>query len=252
MRPLLEGRTALVTGASSGIGRAIARIFREAGANVAITGRRREPLETVAGELGALAIPGDVNDPAHPGEAVSACVARYGGLSILVNNAGVIGSGTTESTRPEEWDRILGTNLAGTIAMSRAAIPWLRRAPGSSILNLSSVAGSRPYPGVTAYCVSKAAVEMFTKCLALELAPSRVRVNAMAPGVIVSNLHNASNAVPDYAAFLERSKETHPLGFVGQPEDAAHLALFLSSDEARWITGGIFPLDGGRALASAR
>jgi len=120
------------------------------------------------------------------------------------------------------------------------------------VLNLSSVAGARPYAAVTAYCVSKAAVDMFTQCLALELAPDKVRVNAIAPGVVVTNLHTVTNAVPDYPAFLERSKATHPLGFVGEARDVAALALFLCSGHARWLTGAVVPLDGGRALASAR
>jgi NAD(P)-dependent dehydrogenase (short-subunit alcohol dehydrogenase family) len=114
------------------------------------------------------------------------------------------------------------------------------------------VAGTRPFAPVTAYCVSKAAVDMYTRCLALELAPSKVRVNAIAPGVVVTNLHTATGAVKDYPAFLARGKETHPLGFVGEPDDVAWMALYLSSDLARWVTGGIFPLDGGRELLSAR
>jgi NAD(P)-dependent dehydrogenase (short-subunit alcohol dehydrogenase family) len=252
MQLSMAKKSVLVTGGSSGIGRAIAALFREAGAEVAITGRRKEPLLEAAEAIGAVAVPGDVCDPAHAAEAVRTCAERFGGLTTLVNNAGVIGGGSTESTAVTEWDRILEINLRGTMLVTKAAIPLLKRAQGASVLNLSSVAGNRPYAAVTAYCVSKAAVEMFTRCLALELAPAKVRVNAIAPGVVVTNLHTASNAVPDYPAFLERSKETHPLGFVGQPEDAARLALFLCSDAARWITGGVFPLDGGRALASAR
>lgn len=248
----LQGRTALVTGGSSGIGRAIARLFVEAGARVAITGRRADLLRSVAREIGALAIPGDVAVREEAEAAVARTLQEFGSLSTVVNNAGVIGSGTTADTPPAEWDRLLDINLHGTVNVSRAAIPHLRKAKGASVLNLSSVAGNRPYAGVTAYCVSKAAVEMFTKCLALELAPDGIRVNAIAPGVVVTNLHTVTNAVPDYAGFLERSKTTHPLGFVGEPMDAANLALFLCSDASRWITGGIFPLDGGRALASAR
>jgi len=249
----LEGKVALVTGGSSGIGREIARAFLAAGARVAITGRREGELEGVANELGALPIAGDVRDRGHARRAVALAVEQFGRLTTLVNNAGVIGSGSTTDTDPEEWARLLDVNLMGTVHFARAAIPALRSAgEGASIVNLSSVAGSRPYAAVTAYCVSKAAVEMFTRCLALELAPQRVRVNAIAPGVVVTNLHLASNAVPDYPAFLERGKETHPLGFVGQPADVAALALFLASDEARWITGGVFPIDGGRALSSSR
>ena len=113
-------------------------------------------------------------------------------------------------------------------------------------------AGERPYANLGPYCVAKAGLDMLTWCLALELAPHGVRVNAINPGVVRTNLHLASNAVPDYQAFLARSKETHPLGFVGAPEDAADLVAFLVSDRARWITGALVPLDGGRALTSLR
>ena len=105
---------------------------------------------------------------------------------------------------------------------------------------------------VTAYCVAKAAVDMYTRCLSLEVAPDNVRVNAIAPGVVVTNLHTVTNAVEDYEGFLERCKETHPLGFVGEPKDIAALAHYLAGDESRWVTGGIFPIDGGRANLSAR
>ncbi|MGH7163471.1 MAG: SDR family NAD(P)-dependent oxidoreductase, partial [Planctomycetota bacterium] len=247
----MAGKTVLVTGGSSGIGKEIATRFRTAGARVAIMGRRAGLLAEVARAIGALPLPGDVRSRADAQAAVKECVEQLGGLTTLVNNAGVIGSGTTADTPPEEWERLLDTNLLGTVHMSRAALPYLRRGEGASLLNLSSVAGSRPYAAVTAYCVSKAAVEMFTRCLALELAPEKVRVNAIAPGVVATNLHTVTNAVPDYPAFLDRSKETHPLGFVGEPGDVAALALFLSSDAARWITGGVFPLDGGRALSSS-
>ena len=125
-------------------------------------------------------------------------------------------------------------------------------ADGASVVNLSSVTGSRPFAQVTAYCMAKAAVDMYTKCLALELASDQVRVNAIAPGVVVTNLHTVTNAVADYDAFLERSKETHPLGRVGEVDDIASIALFLASDLSSWMTGAIVPVDGGRACLSAR
>jgi NAD(P)-dependent dehydrogenase (short-subunit alcohol dehydrogenase family) len=114
------------------------------------------------------------------------------------------------------------------------------------------VAGSRPYGGLAAYCVSKAAVDMITRCAALDFAPHGVRVNAVNPGVVVTELHTVNNAVADYAAFLERGKSTHPLGRVGQPKEVAALILFLLSKDSGWITGACMPIDGGRALASSR
>jgi NAD(P)-dependent dehydrogenase (short-subunit alcohol dehydrogenase family) len=250
-----EGKVVLVTGASSGIGRAVALWFARARASVAVTGRREAELAETADAVRAtgarvLAVAGDVRDEAHADDAVRRTVAELGGLDVLVNNAGVIGTGSVESTTSDEWDRVLDVDLKGPFLFARAAVPHLRA--GGSIVNVSSVTGTRPYANLAPYCVAKAGVDMLTRCLALELAPRNVRVNAIAPGVVVTNLHNASRAVPDYAAFLERSKTTHPLGFVGTPEDAAELVGFLASDRARWITGGVFPLDGGRALSSAR
>lgn len=250
----MQGKVALVTGGSSGLGRAIAKAFVDEGAKVVVTGRRAAALHAAAQEIGAVAVPGDACDPDAAARAVAFCVEGFGGLTTLVNNAGVIGNGTVEKTTREEWDRIVSISVQGTFETTRAAIPALRASAdkGASVLNVSSVAGSRPFGGLTAYCVAKAAVEMMTKCLALELAPDKIRVNAMAPGVIVTNLHTVTGAVADYPAFLERSKTTHPLGFVGAPQDAAELALFLCGDAARWITGAIVPLDGGRALMSSR
>jgi len=254
MQLQMAGKVALVTGGSSGLGLAIAKAFVEAGAKVVVTGRREAELKAAALAIGAVAVAGDARDPASGTRAVDACIHHFGALTTLVNNAGVIGNGTVETTPREEWERILSVSVDGTFATTRAAIPELRRsaARGASIVNFSSVAGSRPFGGLTAYCTAKAAVEMMTKCLALELAPDKIRVNAIAPGVIVTNLHTVTGAVADYPAFLERSRTTHPLGFVGAPDDAANLVLFLASDAARWITGAIVPLDGGRALMSAR
>ena len=146
----------------------------------------------------------------------------------------------------------MDVNLRAVFALTRLAVPHLIARKGS-ILNISSVAGLRPYPGLLSYCVSKAAVDQLTRCLSLELAPHGVRVNALNPGVVVTELHRAGGmSEPDYAAFLERGKTTHPIGRVGRPEDVAEMALFLTSDRASWITGGTFSVDGGRALASAR
>jgi NAD(P)-dependent dehydrogenase (short-subunit alcohol dehydrogenase family) len=253
----LAGRIALVTGASSGIGRAVALRLAKEGAAVAATGRRRDRLDALVHEIEAArgvakAIEGDVRDPEHAEEAVRRTVAAFGGLNVLVNNAGVIGAGPVESTSDDEWDRILDVDLSAPFRLCRAALPHLKGRPGANVVNVGSVAGVRSYANLAPYCVAKAGLHTLTQCLALEWAPHGVRVNAITPGVIVSELHTVTNAVPDYAAFLERSKTTHPLGFVGSVDDAAELVLFLASDRARWITGGLYALDGGRSLASLR
>jgi NAD(P)-dependent dehydrogenase (short-subunit alcohol dehydrogenase family) len=250
------GRVALVTGASSGIGRATARALGAEGARVVCAGRRRERLDEVvaaiiAGGGEAIAITGDVCEEGIADRFVRAAVERFGNLDHLVNAAGILGNGSVSATPPEEWDRMMDINLRSIYLFLRAAAPELAKRKGS-VVNLSSVAGIRPYAGLVGYCVSKAALDMLTRCAALDFASQGVRVNAVNPGVVVTELHTVTNAVPDYAGFLERSKTTHPLGRVGQPEEIAALILFLLSDEAGWITGATHSIDGGRALASAR
>lgn len=249
-----KDKTALVSGASSGIGRAVARSLGREGARVVAAGRRRDRLDEVVREITgagghASAITGDVRDEAVCARWVEAARAG-GGLDLLVNAAGVIGTGGPE-TAPAEWDRVMDSNLRSVYLLTRAATPALIERKGA-IVNISSVAGLRPYPNLMSYCVSKAAVDMLTRCAALDLAPHGVRVNAVNPGVVVTELHTVTNAVADYQGFLERSKTTHPLGRVGKPEEIASLVLFLLSDEAGWITGTTSSIDGGRALASAR
>jgi NAD(P)-dependent dehydrogenase (short-subunit alcohol dehydrogenase family) len=254
--PRFSGKTALVTGASSGIGRATARTLGREGARVVCAGRRQDRLDQTvefihAAGSEAVAAAGDVRDEAVCARWVETARERFGGLDFLVNAAGVIGPGTLADTAPAEWDRVMDSNLRSVYLLTRAATPELIRRKGA-IVNISSVAGLRPYPGITAYCVSKAGVDQLTRCAALELAPHGVRVNAVNPGVVVTELHTVTHAVPDYAAFLERSKSTHPIGRAGQPEEIAALVLFLLSEEAGWITGATMSIDGGRALASAR
>jgi len=251
-----ENRVMLVTGASSGIGRACARALGREGARVVAAGRRRERLDEVVAEIrqsggDAVAVTGDVREEATCRAWVSEAVARFGGLDGLVNAAGVLGGGSVIETTPAEWDRQMDSNLRSIFLLTRAAAPELIRRKGS-VVNLSSVAGMRPYANLVAYCVSKAALDMYTRCAALDFAPHGVRVNAVNPGVVVTELHTVTNAVPDYAGFLERSKTTHPIGRVGHVDEIAALALFLMSDEAGWITGVTYSIDGGRALASAR
>jgi len=194
---------------------------------------------------------GDVRDQATATSWVRESVAQFGGLDGLVNAAGVIGPGGLLETTPEEWDRMMDSNVRSLFLLTQCAAPELMKRKGA-VVNISSVAGSRPYAGLAAYCVSKAAVDQLTRCMALDLASHGVRVNAVNPGVVVTELHTVTQAIADYPAFLERSKTTHPIGRVGQPEEIATLVLWLLSDEASWVTGATYAIDGGRALASAR
>ena len=249
-------RAVLVTGASSGIGRACVLALGSEGARLGLAGRRRDRLEETAAAVRkaggeAIVLEGDVREEAVCERWAAECERAFGGLDGLVNAAGVIGNGAVDGTAPAEWDRVMDSNVRSLYLMTRAAAPLLKRRKGS-VVNLSSVAATRPYAGLAAYCVSKAAVDMITRCSALDFAPHGVRVNAVNPGVVVTELHTVTNAVADYPGFLERSKTTHPLGRVGSVDEIAALILFLLSDEAGWITGACMPIDGGRALASAR
>jgi NAD(P)-dependent dehydrogenase (short-subunit alcohol dehydrogenase family) len=250
-------QTVIVTGASSGIGRATALRFARDGAAVLAVGRKQPALDevahTIAQEKGRCeTLVADVVTPEAPAAIVDAVERIFGGLTVLVNAAGIIASGTVENTTDVAWDEMLDVNLRAPFRLMRAAVPLLTKTRGT-IVNVSSVTGTRSFPGVLAYCVSKSGVDQLTRCAALELAPKGIRVNAVNPGVVVSNLHRRSGmAEENYGAFLERSKETHPLGRAGQTDEVADLIAFLASDKSGWITGATVPIDGGRHLTCAR
>lgn len=251
------GKTIIVTGATSGIGRATAEAFgREAGSLV-LVGRQQAALaETAAavraagGRAQTCAV--DLTTDEAPERIVAEALAAFGYIDVLVNAAGVIASGALDATTDAIWDTMMAINLRAPFRLMRAAAPHLTARKGA-VVNVSSVNGLRSFPNVLAYCVSKAGVDHLTRCAAIELAPAGVRVNAVNPGVTVTNLHRRSGmGEAQYAAFLERSKETHPLGRPGQPDDIAALILFLASDRAGWMTGETIPIDGGRHLTCAR
>jgi len=249
----------LVTGATSGIGRATALRFARDGASIFAVGRKAAALAEVAHAVeleGGRCVPfdADVTDEAAPDAIASAARDAFGSLHTLVNAAGIIANGTIENTTDAAWDDMLDVNLRAPFRLMRAVTPMLvAAAPKASVVNVSSVTGLRAFPGVLAYCVSKAGVDQLTRCAALELAPHGVRVNAVNPGVVVTNLHRRSGFDEEkYAAFLERSKGTHPLGRAGEPEEIAELIWFLASDRAGWITGETVSIDGGRHLTCAR
>ena len=250
-------QSVIVTGASSGIGRATAVRFGREGAAVLAVGREQAPLQEVCSAVEreggrAAAFVADITAADAPDAIVRAARDRFGGLTALVNAAGIIASGTIENTGDAPWDEMIDINLRAPFRLMRAAVPSLAASRGA-IVNVSSVTGLRAFPGVLAYCVSKAGVDQLTRCAALDLAPKGVRVNAVNPGVVVTNLHRRSGMSEDnYAAFLERSKETHPLGRAGKADEIAELIVFLASDRAGWITGETISIDGGRHLTCAR
>jgi NAD(P)-dependent dehydrogenase (short-subunit alcohol dehydrogenase family) len=177
---------------------------------------------------------------------------RFGGIDILVNAAGIIASGTIENTLLADWDYMMDINLRSVFHLMQLALPSLIEREGN-IVTVSSVTGLRAFPGVLAYCVSKAGVDQLTRSAALELAPKKVRVNAVNPGVTITELHRRGGMDDKaYEAFLEHSKTTHPIGRVGKPREIAELILFLASPHASWITGVTYSIDGGRAQTCAR
>ncbi len=253
----MQDRVALVTGASSGIGHATALSFAAAGARVALVGRAREALAVVAQEITAqggeaLVVPADVMVEADAERAVAETVERFGGLDVLVNAAGIISNGTIETTALAAWDEMMNVNLRAVFHLMQLAVPHLKRRPGN-VVNVSSVTGLRAFPGVLAYCVSKAGVDQLTRCAALELAAQGIRVNAVNPGVVRTEIHKRGGMPAEqYTAFLAHSRTTHPIGRVGTPAEVADLIRFLASDRAAWITGVTYSIDGGRAQTCAR
>jgi len=246
-----QGRIALVTGASSGIGKAIAKSFLQEGAVVAGIARRLEALKSLSGE-NFHPFTADLTSEQDRAHCVHRVMADLGGIDILVHAAGIIANGTIENTSLSDWDTMMNINVRSVFHLTQLALPALIPRKGNVVV-ISSVAGLRSFPGVLAYSVSKAAADQFTRCCALELAPKGVRVNAVNPGVVVTQLHRTGGMSEEqYRAFLERSTTTHPLGRVGKPEEVADLVLFLASDRASWITGATYSIDGGRALTCAR
>ncbi len=250
-------QTVIVTGASSGIGRSAAIRFAAAGAAVLAVGRNETALADVVHEArgaGGRAeyVATDITAPAAADQIVAACLEHFGSLTTLVNAAGIIAGGSIENTTDEQWAKVMDINLHAPFRLMRAATEPLAATRGS-IVNVSSVNGLRSFPNLLAYCVSKSALDHMTRCAALELAPKGVRVNAVNPGVTVSNLHRRGGMAEEaYEAFLVRSRETHPLGRPGQPEDISEVIFFLASDAAKWMTGETIPVDGGRHLTCAR
>ncbi len=253
----MQGKIVIVTGASSGIGRATALLFANRGATVIGVGRSEKELsavtKSVESKKGSIKPHlADVSEISQIERIVTETIDNHGQIDVLVNAAGIIKNGNIQTTTLDDWDKMLHINLRSVFALSQKCVPYLSETKGN-IVNVSSVAGTRSFPNVLAYCVSKAAVDQLTRCSALELAPKGVRVNAVNPGVVVTNLHKRSGMEDSaYDSFLEHSKETHPLGRVGTPNEIGELIYFLASNNASWITGVTYEIDGGRGQTCAR
>jgi NAD(P)-dependent dehydrogenase (short-subunit alcohol dehydrogenase family) len=253
----MQDKVAIITGASSGIGRATALLFARSGARVVAVGRNGKELNALRDEIqpsnGSFKIQlADVRETTQAERVINDAAETFGKIDVLVNGAGIIANGTIENTTLDDWDKMMNINVRAVFHMMQKAAPHLEKTKGN-IVNVSSVAGLRSFPNVLAYCVSKAAVDQLTRCSALELAAKNIRVNAVNPGVVVTNIHKRGGMdETEYQSFLKNSKKTHPLGRVGEASEIADLIYFLASDKASWITGATYSIDGGRAQTCAR
>ncbi|MBA2493470.1 MAG: glucose 1-dehydrogenase [Acidobacteria bacterium] len=253
----MQEKVAIITGASSGIGRAVALLFAKNGAKVVAIGRNKKELNALRdeaqGKSGVVKVYLADNREATQVERLFSYVTEnFNRIDVLINAAGIILNGSIENTTLDDWDKMMDINLRTVFNIMQKSVPQLEKTKGN-IVNVSSVAGLRAFPNVLAYCVSKAAIDQLTRCSALELAPKGIRVNAVNPGVVVTNLHKRGGMEEEkYKDFLENSKKTHPVGRVGEPWEIAELIYYLASEKAAWITGATYEIDGGRAQTCAR
>ncbi|XP_034665674.1 uncharacterized oxidoreductase TM_0325-like [Drosophila subobscura] len=249
---VFEGKVIIVTGASSGIGAGAAIHLASLGGLLVVVGRNVEKLKETAdgilaaGGAPALQLQAEMTKEADVEKIITATLEKHGRIDVLINNAGILETGSIENTSLEQFDRLMNTNVRAMYQLTMLATPELIKTKGN-IVNVSSVCGVRAFPGVLAYNVSKAAVDQFTACVALELAPKGVRVNAVNPGVIITEIHKRGGMdETTYAKFLEHCKITHALGRPGEVKEVAAAIAFLASDAASFTTGISLPVDGGR------
>lgn len=245
----LQGKSALVTGGASGFGAAIAETFAREGAKVTILDLNGDGAADVAQRIGGASIQGDVTKATDINAAVAAAQDHGGALDIVVNNAG-----WTHRNKPmlevteDEYDRLYDINVRSIFHMTRACVPVMRTQGGGVILNIGSTAGIRPRPGLTWYNSTKGAVNLLSKSMAVELAPDCIRVNCVAPVIGATALLESFMGVPDTPENRAKFIATIPLGRMSEPKDIADACLYLASDEAAFITGTVFEVDGGRTV----
>ena len=243
----LSGRVALITGAGSGLGLAMARGLAEAGARVVLNGRNRDKLEAAAAPLKADGLHAETADfDVTDSQAVNAGVARivlqFGAIDILVNNAGVQHRAPIEQFSDADWRRVLATNLDAPFFLARAVIPAMKTRRSGKIINIGSLMSSLARPTTVPYQVSKGGIAMLTRGLAVELAPHGIQVNAIAPGFFRTEMNTALTSNPEFSAWVEKRT---PAGRWALPEELAGTAVFLASSAADFVTGQVLYVDGG-------
>jgi len=244
MTKRLTGRRILVTGAASGMGRAIAELFDAEGAKLALVDRSAEALAVVAEPLEALALAIDVSSETEVADAVARAAAALGGLDGIVNAAGIYKAIPFGDLTTADWRRYLDVNLTGPFLICSAALPHLRAAGGGTIVNIGSIGAMQPTPGQAAYAASKGGLSSFTKALAAELGKDGIRANLIAPGMIHSGITHALYT-PEAAEAVAATRTALPR--MGQPEEIATAALFLTSEDSSYVNGTTVTVDGGRA-----
>ena len=251
----LSGKIALVTGGARGIGRAICEALAAAGAQVAVADLLEDDARETAQAVGGMAVAMDVTDLASITTGVRAIEAAWGGVDILVNNAGIFNMASLDKITPEDYRRQYDVNVGGTIFAAQAVVPSMKKRGGGAIINFASQAGRRGEPNIAVYCSTKAAVISITQSLALELAEDKIRVNAIAPGVIDTpmwDVVDAQFAEYENKALGQKKREVGqavPLGRMGDPKDVADPCVFLASDAARYITAQTLNVDGGNWMS---
>jgi NAD(P)-dependent dehydrogenase (short-subunit alcohol dehydrogenase family) len=249
----LAGKVAFITGAGSGIGRACAELFAQQGAKIVLTGRRSEPLYAAAANIvkaggEAIAVQCDVTELAQVTRALQSTVDRFGSLTTVVNNAGVVVPGNAEQTTEANWDMMININLKGTFLVSRAALEFIRRAGGGSIINIGSIYGVVGSKQRAAYAASKGGVTMLTRAMALDHAHENIRINCICPSLVETEIAKQLFANAPNPEEARRNRVSMiPMGRAGTPQEIAHLAAYLASDESTWVTGAALPIDGGQA-----
>lgn len=253
----LEGKVALVTGGARGIGRAICAAYVAEGAKVAVADRLAHEAEETAAALGenAMAVTMDVTDLVSISAGVKAVEDRWGGIDVLVNNAGIFNMASIDKITVEDYRRQYDVNVGGTIFAIQAVVPGMKKRGGGAIINFSSQAGRRGEPNIAIYCSTKAAVISVTQSLALEFAKDNIRVNAIAPGVIDTPMWDVVDSLfaeYEHKALGQKKREVGeavPLGRMGVPDDIAGPCVFLASDEARYVTAQTLNVDGGNWMS---